>query len=159
MGRVGLREAAIAAMVGLGLFAPSHDANAVGLCNCCDGALTSSCGKACATISLAPGMCPVVVDYEGSGATVPGVNPLNGMSLRDITLGNPTPGQLEEFRKFLEAGRRKGIASYNTALRKLKRRGITQAEFDKADALYREVMVNYYHGIRAYLNRVGRKSD
>jgi len=146
-------------MVGFVLFSPSERAEAVGLCNCCDSALTPSCGKVCATVSLAPGMCPVIADYEGSGATVPGNNPLNGMSLRDMTLGDPTPWQLEEFRKFLETGRRKGIASYNTALRKLKRRKITQAEFDRVGTLYREAMVNYYHGIRAYLNRVGRKSD
>lgn len=159
MGRLQFWGAAVAAVIGLGLFAPAEKANAIGLCNCCESTLTPSCSKVCAVISLEPGMCPAIVDYEGTGATVPGNNSLNGMSLKDLALGDPRPGQLEKFRKFLEAGRRKGIASYKAALRKFKRRKITQAEFAQADALYKEVMVNYYHGIRAYLNRVGRKSD
>ena len=159
MGRFELWGAAVAAVVGFGLFTPVERAEAVGLCNCCETSLTASCGKVCAAISLAPGMCPAIVDYEGAGATAAGANPLNGMSLKDMALGDPRPGQLEEFREFLEAGRRQAIASYNTALRALKRHKITQADFDKADALYKEALVNYYHGIRAYLNRVGSKSD
>lgn len=159
MGRLQIWGAAVAAVVGLGLSAPAEKANAIGLCNCCESSLTPSCGRVCAAVSLAPGMCPAIVDYEGTGASTPGTNPLNGMSLKDMTLGDPKPGQLEEFRRFLEAGRRKGIASYKAALRKLKRRKITQDAFDKTKALYDEAMVNYYHGIRAYLNRVGRKSD
>lgn len=159
MGRFVLWGAAVAAAVGFGLFAPAQRAEAVGLCNCCETSLTASCGTICAVTSLAPGMCPAIVDYEGTGATVAGANPLNGMSLKDMALGDPRPGQLEEFREFLEVGRRQAIASYNGALRKLKRHKITQADFDKADALYKEALVNYYHGIRAYLNRVGRKSD
>jgi hypothetical protein len=159
MGRFVLWGAAVAAVVGFGLFAPAERAEAVGLCNCCETSLTPSCGKVCAVISLAPGMCPAIVDYEGTGATVPGANPLNGMSLKDMALGDPRPGQLEKFREFLETGRRRAITSYKAALRKLKRHKITQADFDKADGLYKEALVNYYHGIRAYLNRVGRKSD
>lgn len=159
MGRFELWGAVVAAVVGFGLFTPVERAQAVGLCNCCETSLTPACGKVCAAVSLAPGMCPAIVDYEGTGATVPDANPLNGMSLKDMALGDPRPGQLEDFRKFLEAGRRQAIASYKTALRKLKRHKITQAEFDQADALYKEALVNYYHGIRAYLNRVGRKSD
>ena len=159
MGRFVLRGAAVAAVIGFGLLVPVERAEAIGLCNCCETSLAPSCGKICAPVSLAPGMCPAIVDYEGTGATVSGANPLNGMSLKDMALGDPRPGQLEDFRKFLEAGRRQAIASYKAALRKLNRHKITQAEFDANDALYKEALVNYYHGIRAYLNRVGRKSD
>lgn len=159
MGRLEFWGAAVAAVIGLGLFAPAEKANAVGLCNCCETSLTASCGKVCAVISLEPGMCPAIVDYEGTGAAAAGANPLNGMSLKDMALGDPRPSQLEKFRKFLEAGRRQSIRSYKAALHKFKGRQITQAEFDQADALYKEALVNYYHGIRAYLNRVGSKSD
>lgn len=159
MGRLQFWGAAVAAVIGLGLFAPAEKANAIGLCNCCETTLTASCGKVCAVISLEPGMCPAIVDYEGTGAAASGANPLNGMSLKDMALGDPRPSQLEKFRKFLEAGRRQSIRSYKAALRKFKGHRITQAEFDQADALYKEATVNYYHGIRAYLNRVGSKSD
>lgn len=159
MGRLAVLAAALAAVIGFGVMAMSVRAEAMGFCNCCDGSLTQSCGKACAAVSLAPGMCPAIVDYEGKGATAQGANPLNSMSLRELALGEPTPWRLELFRRFMERGRRQAVASYKRAMRQLKRHQIAQADFDKAAALYREALVNYYHGIRAYLNRVGTKSD
>ncbi len=159
MGRLLALGTALAVAMVLGLAAEAPRAAAMGFCNCCAASLTPSCGKVCAAVSLKAGMCPAVVDYDGTGATAQGANPLNGMSLKDMALGDPRPSQLEKFRKFLEAGRRQSIRSYKAALRKFKRHKITQVEFDQADALYKEALVNYYHGIRAYLNRVGRKSD
>lgn len=158
MGRLALLAAAMAAVMGIGL-AVSEKSAAMGLCNCCDSSLTPSCGKICAAISLAPGMCPAIVDYEGTGATVKGANPLNGMSLRDISLGEPTPGRLERFRRFMEKGRRQAVRSYEKALRHMRRGKISEPQFTKAKSLYDEALVNYYHGIRAYLNGVGTKSD
>lgn len=159
MGRLVVLAAALAAMMGLGLLATADRSAAMGLCNCCDTSLTPSCGKVCAATTLAPDMCPAIVDYEGTGATAKGANPLNGMSLRDISLGKPTPWQLELFRRFMEKGRRQAVAAYRKALRHLRRGRISEAEFGKAKSLYDEALVNYYHGIRAYLNGVGTKSD
>jgi len=104
-------------------------------------------------------MCSVVVDYDGAGSASAGTNRLNGMSLKDMTLGDPSPWQLELFRRFMEKARRHAVASYKKAMRQLKTHQITKTDFDSADALYREALVNYYHGIRAYLDRVGTKSD
>lgn len=159
MGRFAMLMAAVVALISFGLSLGGSRAEATGLCNCCANSLTQSCGKVCAAISLAPGLCPAVVDYEGTGAAVKGANPLNGMSFKELAPGEPTPWQLELFRQFLESGRRKGIASYNSALHQLKRHKIDKGDFDKVNGLYDEATINYYHGIRAYLNRVGRKSD
>ncbi len=104
-------------------------------------------------------MCPAAVDYDSTGAAAEGANPLNGTSLKDLSLGNPTRWQLELFRRFVEKGRRQAIATYKVALRHLKRGKITEAEFARSKTIYDEALVNYYHGIRAYLDRVGTKSD
>jgi hypothetical protein len=159
MGRFAMLVAAMAALIGFGLSLSGNRADAMGMCNCCASPLSQSCSKVCAAISLAPGLCPAVVDYEGTGAAAEGANPLNGMSFKELAPGEPTPWQLELFRQFLESGRRKGIASYNSALHQLKRHEIGKGDFDKVNGLYDEATINYYHGIRAYLNRVGRKSD
>jgi hypothetical protein len=158
MGRLALLAVIVAAVMGIGL-AVSEKSVAMGLCNCCDSSLTPSCGKVCAATSLAPGMCPAIVDYKGKGAATGCANPLNGMSLRDISLGEPTPGQLEKFRRFMEKGRRQAVTSYKKTLRRVKRGKISKPDFTKAKSLYDEALVNYYHGIRAYLNSVGTKSN
>jgi len=149
----------LAAVIGLGLAVTADRSEAMGFCNCCDGQLTQSCSKLCAAVSLKPGMCPTAVDYDGAGSAREVANPLNGMSLRDMTLGEPSPWKLELFRRFMEKGRRHAVSTYKKALRQFKRHQLTRADFESADTLYREALVNYYHGIRAYLNRVGTKSD
>ena len=144
---------------GFGLAGMSERSAAMGFCNCCDTNLSQSCVPVCASIKQKFGMCPAVVDYDGTGTAAKGANPLNGMSLRDVTLGEPSPWQLELYRRFTEKGRRQAVHSYKEALRKLKRHRLSEADFARANTLYREALVNYYHGIRAYLNRVGTKSD
>jgi hypothetical protein len=59
----------------------------------------------------------------------------------------------------MEKGRRHAVRSHKKAMRQLSRHRLTKADFESADTRYREALVNYYHGIRAYLNRVGTKSD
>jgi hypothetical protein len=84
MGRFAMLVAAVAGLIGVGLSLAGNRAEAIGLCNCCASSLTPSCGKVCAAISLTPGVCPAIVDYEGTGATAKGANPLNGMSLKEF---------------------------------------------------------------------------
>lgn len=159
MGRLFVLVAALTAVMGLGLAGSAGGAAAMGLCNCCESSLTQSCGKVCAATTPTAGMCPAIVDYEGTGAAAKGANPLNGISLRDISLGKPTSGQLERFRRFMEKARRQAVTSYRKALRHFGRRKITEAQYKEAKTRYDEALVNYYHGIRAYLNSVGTKSD
>jgi hypothetical protein len=141
-----------------GLFG-SGESRAVGLCDCCAASPTPSCEAVCKTVTLAPQQCPVVVDFDGTGDTVNGRNPLNGRSLKVIHLGEPRRSQLEDFRRFLETWRRETVWAYVKALKAFRRQKITQEELDAAKALNDEALVNYYHGMRAYLNSVGTKSD
>lgn len=159
MGRSLALGTALVVLMGFGLAGVAGRSEAMGFCNCCDSNLTRSCSKICAATSLEPGMCPAIVDYEGTGAAGKRANPLNGISLREISLGDPSPWQLELYRRFVEKGRRLAVGSYKKALRQLKRDQLTKADFESAGARYREALVNYYHGIRAYLNRVGTKAD
>jgi hypothetical protein len=159
MKRLAVLAAAWAVVMGLGSTEMADRAEAMGFCNCCDSSLTQPCGKVCAVVSLKAGMCPAIVDYDGTGATTRGANPLNGISLREVVLGQPRPSQLEKFRRFMEKGRRQSVSSHKKAMRQLRRHRISNADFTKAENLYKEALVNYYHGIRAYLNRVGTKSD
>jgi hypothetical protein len=159
MGRSMALGAALAVVVGFGLAGTAERSEAMGFCSCCESNLTQSCGKTCAAVSLKPGICPAIVDYDGTGSASTRANPLNGVSLREVTLGEPSPWQLELYRRFMEKGRRHAVWTYKKALRQFKRHQLTRADFASADARYREALVNYYHGIRAYLNRVGTKSD
>jgi len=153
----GIAAAVFLAAIGMiGLMRP---AIAVGLCDCCTQELNQSCQTVCAGQTKVQGQCMAAVDYAGKGGTERGKNPLTGISLKDLSLGNPTAGQLESFRRFLEAGRRRAIAEYNRAARRLRYGRITESGFAAAKASYREAMVNYYHGIHAYLNKIGAKSD
>lgn len=158
MGRSLALAAGLAAVMGIGLAATADRSAAIGLCNCCDSNLVQSCEKVCTTGKLTSGMCPIVVDYDGLGAGAGG-NALNGMSLRDMTLGDSSRQQLEVFRRFLEKGRRDAVASYKKALNQFERHKLAKPDLESADARYREALVNYYHGMRAYLDRVGTKSD
>lgn len=135
------------------------DARAMGFCDCCATSPGKSCKVLCETVAPAAGQCLAIVDYKGRGGSKRGVNPLNGISLKDISLGEPGGGQLERFRRFLERSRRAAIRSQRRAIRSFERRRIDQAEFDKRSARYNEALVNYYHAIRAYLIRVGMKKD
>jgi hypothetical protein len=158
----GIARASVGVVVmaqGLMLAGAPGPASAIGVCDCCATDLASTCQAACTGETKAPGQCAAVVDYAGKGATADDKNPLTGISLRDLSLGNPTRAELESFRRFLEAGRRRAIADYNRAAFRLQHSRITQDQFNAANALYKEAMVNYYHGIRAYLVKVGTKSD
>jgi hypothetical protein len=112
---LGMRRLAVlaawAVVMGLGSTEMADRAEAMGFCNCCDSSLTQSCGKVCAVVSLKAGMCAAIVDYDGTGATTRGANPLNGISLREVVLGQPRPSQLEKFRRFMEKGRRQSVSS------------------------------------------------
>jgi hypothetical protein len=145
--------AGFAAAFGIG------EARAVGLCDCCASSLTTSCDAVCKKVTLEPQQCPAVVDYEGDGDTVKGKNPLNGRSLKDMVLGEPRREQLEDFRRFLERGRRDAVWVYVKALKAFRAKKITEEELKAAKALNEEALVNYYHGMNAYLTAVGTKTD
>ncbi len=154
-----IASAAGAIAAGMLIVGGSGASGAVGLCDCCSKDLNASCARVCADGPNGPGQCTATVDYKGKGANNAERNPLTGISLKEISIGDPTPPQLESFRRFLESNRRLAIRQYNRAAWRLQHSRITEENFAAAKALYREAMVNYYHGMRAYLNKLGVKSD
>jgi hypothetical protein len=131
---------------------------ALNLCNCCATQQAEQCTAACARMTLAPGQCPAVVDYSPAKKR-PASNPLYGMSLMEISLGEPTGAQLESWRRFLERYRRRAVSDYEIAAEKFRKGRLDKSALASARALLNKAMVNYNHGIRAYEVAVGRKPD
>src|SRR4029450_14136602 len=90
MGRSLALGTVTAVVMGFGLATMADRSEGMGFCNCCDSQLAQSCGKVCGSNNLKPGICPVMVDYDGAGSASAGANPLNGMSLREMTLAQPS---------------------------------------------------------------------
>lgn len=143
------------AIFSLGEATATRPAQAIGICSCCLDPQPAACAQACKASERSSGQCPAFVIYDGEGAVGPTGNPLNAMSLAELSVGEPRRAQLEQFRKFLEKYRRKAIQDWKTAARAHKRGTLGKAEFDTAGTLYREALVGYYHGIRAYKDAIG----
>jgi hypothetical protein len=151
MGR-GLAMAAAVGIVALGLGSMTLPAPAatIGLCSCCLQEMPPACSAACAAMPTGPAQCPAFVIYDGAGAVGPNGNPLNAMSLKELSAGHPPRASIEQFRRFLEKYRRQAILDWRKAAWAFDRNKMPKADLDKATALYREALVNYYHGIHAY---------
>jgi hypothetical protein len=146
---IGMRVAWLALAALLFAAVPGRAAS-VGLCGCCLEKLPEACASACAAMSLPAGQCPAFAIFGAAGALGPDGNPLTAMSLKEITLGEASRGELERFRRFVERARRKAIRDWKRAARRFERGRLAEAEFKEKDRLYREALVNYYHAIRAY---------
>jgi hypothetical protein len=145
------------AMVACGLLAVmgSRPVGALGLCNCCLDPMPAACSSACAARQSAPGQCPAFVIYDGEGATGATGNPLNAMSLKELDVGKPRRTALEQFRRFLEKYRRQAVQDWRKALNAYTRGKLGKDAFETASTLYRDALVGYYHGIRAYRENIG----
>jgi len=141
-------------VLGLGMTANPQGAQATGLCSCCLDPLPEACSAACAARQTTPGQCPAFVIFDGEGAVGAGGNPLNAMSLKELEIGKPRRSQLEGFRKFLEKYRVKAIRDWRAAARAYDRGKLGKDAFEEASTLYREALVGYYHGIRAYRENI-----
>jgi hypothetical protein len=152
--RLAMMLAAAMLALGLGVTADQRSAQATGLCSCCLDPMPEACGAACAARQTTPGQCPAFVIYDGEGAVGPGGNPLNAMSLKELDIGKPHRGELEGFRKFLEKYRIKAIKDWRAAARAYDRGKLAKDAFEEASTLYRDALVGYYHGIRAYRENI-----
>ena len=149
----GMAMAAVVGLVALGLGPTARPASTatIGLCSCCLEKMPSACSAACTKDTAAgPAQCPAFVIYDGVGAVGPNGNPLNAMSLKELSAGHPPRTDIEQFRRFLEKYRRQAIVDWRKKAWAYDRNKLPKADFDQATALYREGLVNYYHGIRAY---------
>jgi len=152
--RLAMMLAATMLAFGIGESVGSRPAQAAGFCTCCLDAMPQACGTACAARQTTPGQCPAFVIFEGEGAVGPNGNPLNAMSLKELDLGKPRRSELEGFRKFLEKYRTKAIKDWRAAAHAYDRGKLAKDAFEEASTLYRDALVGYYHGIRAYRENI-----
>jgi hypothetical protein len=130
--------------------------HSIAFCKCCAASQDQQCATLCSAVS-AGGECPVAVQYDAAPSQ--DANPLNGLSLKELDLGKPTPSQLEDFRRFLERARKRAQSDYRKALRVFGAGDKDQAKLQSARSRYEEALVNYNHGIYAYKVAAGVRQD
>jgi hypothetical protein len=141
-------------LVGAGLFLASVSANAANLCNCCTTGVAQSCSAVCAPAKPVSGQCVAMVDYAGEATVAEGENPLYGISLRSISLGDAVRPQLEGFRRLLEMARRGAEKDRKASTRDFRKHRIDEATVQTNIQRYESAVVNYYLGLRAYRDRL-----
>jgi hypothetical protein len=145
---------ALSGLAGTGLFLASVSANAASLCNCCTTGVAQSCSAICAPAKPVPGQCVAVADYAGEAMIAAGENPLYGISLRSISLGDAMRPQLEGFRRLLETARRGAEKDRKVSARDFRKHKIDEATVKANVQRYESAIVNYYLGLRAYRDRL-----
>lgn len=137
-------------LAGLLLLALAPAASAASLCNCCGDQTAQSCATACANVTPPAGQCQATVDYAATPQIGPGVNPLYGISLRNMSLGTPNRPQLEAFRKLLEMSRRAAEKDRRATWHQFDAGKADHAAVDASDKRYDDAMVNYFLGLAAF---------
>ncbi len=137
-------------LAAFGLMAAVNGAAAASLCNCCGAGTAQACTAVCQPIEAPQGQCVAAVDFTGKPEISENVNPLYEVSLRNLRFGAAATGELEAFRRLLEASRR-GVEKDRKAALKAYTRGKTdRSALDASVARYEAAIVNYYLGLRAY---------
>ena len=148
-----LKMAGLALAAGLaGAVMQTGGATAIGICKCdsktgFEPACLSICKEANEKTSF---FRPAV--YFGDDLKVNGdKNPLNGTSLKFLYLSKPTRAGMEAFRQYLEKHRAAAEKAFQRAKRQYKSGKLDKAGLEKAVKKRDEALVNYYHGMRAYI--------
>jgi hypothetical protein len=137
-------------LAALGLMTAASGASAAGLCNCCGAETAQSCAAVCQTVEAAPGQCVPAVDFAAKTVISKDANPLYDVPLRSLWLTTTDTGELEAFRRLLEAARR-GLEKDRRAAERAYGGGKTdRAALNASLARYEAAVVNYYLGLRAY---------
>ena len=95
-----------------------------------------------------------MVDYAGEATIATGENPLYGISLRSISLEDAMRPQLEGFRRLLEMARRGAEKDRKAFMRAFRKHRIDEDTVQANSQRYESAVVNYYHGLRAYRDRL-----
>ena len=135
-----------------GMAVQTVPAAAVGICKCdSQKKLPDACHALCIKANRETNFARPAV-YFGKDEIVNGdKNPLNGTSLKFLYLSSPTRQGMENFRRFLEKNRKAAEKEFR-AMKKAYRHGhVGPEEFTAAEKKRNEALVNYYHGMRAYL--------
>lgn len=143
---------AVLAAVGLSI-ANTGIAAAVGICKCDnEKGFETSCLPVCKEANEKTSFFRPAV-YFGDDPKVNGdTNPLNGTSLKFLYMSKPTRQGMELFRQFLEKSRKSAESEFRQIKRAYLRGHVGPEEFMQAEKKRDEAVVNYQHGMRAYLN-------
>jgi hypothetical protein len=98
--------------------------------------------------------CVAMVDYVGEATIAEGENPLYGIFLRSISLGDAMRPQLEGFRRLLEMARRGAEKDRKASARNFQKHRIDEATVQANTQRYESAVVNYYLGLRVYRDRL-----
>jgi hypothetical protein len=125
----------------------------MGLCNCCGNgaALTPDCRSACAAAKEEIPMCRPAVIYDGDPGAPPRDNALAVKSLKHLGMGHPDRAALERFREWFELWRSRAEEQFQAELARYESGEGSTAEFASAEAKRDQVLVNYQHGMRRYI--------
>lgn len=141
-------------LAGVGMFLASTSVHAANLCNCCATGVAQGCSAACTPAKPVPGQCVAMVDYAGDATIAEGDNPLYGISLRNLQLGEAMRPQLEGFRRLLELARRGAEKDRKASMRDFRKHKIDEATVKANVQRYESAVVNYYLGLQAYRDRL-----
>ena len=127
-------------------------AAAVGICKCdSEKGFEQACLPICKEANEKTSFFRPAV-YFGDDPKVSGdKSPLNGTSMKFLYLSHPTRSGMEKFRQFLEMHRKKAESKFQKSRRAYLRGQLSAEEFHAAEKLRDEALVNYQHGMRAYL--------
>ena len=150
------RAAQLAALIFLFTDVGGSSAGAMGLCNCCGAgaALTPDCRSACDAAREEIPMCRPVVIYNGDAGEPPSDNALAVGSLKFLSMGRPDRPALEHFRQWFELWRSRAEEKFQAALARYESRQGSDVEFAGAEVERDQVLVNYQHGMRRYIEIV-----
>ena len=146
------RAAQLAALILLVAHFGDSTAGAIGLCDCCSGAaLTPGCQSACNAARQEIPMCRPAMLYHGDAGEHSVDNALAGVSLKHLSMGQPDRPALEHFRQWFELWRSRAEKRFQVALSRSESGEASRAEFTSAEAERDQVVVNYQHGMRRYI--------
>jgi len=155
MQRFGLLGVGLAAGLGLSVaqVALSDSAAAVGICKC-DSAkgFENACLPICKQANEKTSFFRPAVYFGSDPAVNSDKTPLNGTSLKFLYMPQPTRQGMELFRQFLESNRKSVEVEYRKLRRAYLNGHVGPEEFGEAEKQRDEAVVNYQHGMRAYLN-------
>jgi len=154
MQRLGLLGVGLATgIVVLAQLASSSSAIAVGICKCdSNKGFEASCLPICKQANEKTKFFRPAVYFGDDPKVSSDKTPLNGTSLKYLYMPKPTRMGMERFRQFLEQNRKAAEVEFNKMHKAYLRGHVGPEEFSQAEKQRDEALVNYQHGMRAYLN-------
>ncbi len=151
MRRLSLLGVLVAATLSIGLIM-AGTASAVGICKCdSKKGFENVCLPVCKEANEKTSFFRPAVYFGDDPKVNNDKTPLNGTSLKFLYMSHPSRQGMEQFRKFLEKHRLNAEREFQ-AFRKAYLGGhVGPEEFIEAEKMRDEALVNYQHGMRAYL--------